>query len=83
MTGIAKAKYVRLMSGVTKEQKPYYNGKFLDDEQENFVSFFMDEILFNKINQMNLSKGDEVILTLSISIGFKKTYISLIDIQKA
>lgn len=83
MTGIAKAKYVRVMSGVTKENKPYFTVKVLDDEQDNFVNFFTDEILFNKINQMGIVKGDEVVLSLNISVGFKKTYLSLVDIKKA
>ncbi len=70
MKATAILEFTSLQSGVSKSTgKPYFRGKFLDSDAEEFLSFFMDEELFHALE--SLEKHTPVSVTLNISLTSK------------
>lgn len=73
--------YKSSRTGTKKDGTGYGLIKCLDDANDTFCNFFCDVSLVDKIQRLGLSRNDEIMLTLDITIGFNRTYVSLIDVS--
>lgn len=72
-----KAKFVSRNTGTSKKGNPFNMVKFLDGEDDEFFTAFVEESIFRLFDEVK--KGDEMSLTLKLVPG--KSYFSLVDAE--
>lgn len=75
-----KCIYKSANSGVSsKTEKPYWILKFLDDDAEEFFTFFVSQELFQLCS--SIRKDTPVCLTVDLKVSTR--FVKLIDVQMA
>lgn len=80
MTVTGELEFISTKTGTKKDGTPWYSGKFLDNEHDEFFTAFFDEELFRSLSK--LQKHTPVLLTLNWVAGTKYYDISCIEVLK-
>ena len=82
MEAIVTLPYYAYSSGTSKKTgKDFDLMKCLDEDNADFVTFFLSEEVATKVKALSLAKGDIVNLKLNITISNYKTFINVINVE--
>lgn len=75
--------YKNCRVGSKKDGTSFGMIKCLDDMSDNFCNLFCEPSLVDKVQRLGISRNDEIVLIMDLTIGFNRTYVQLIDVGVA